>query len=170
LVAAESDEEAGRLATSAFQRHLNLLRGEPIFVPAPVDNMQKLYAQIFEIILRRARRRFREAVRKIGRFALSGRAERHARRESHLLRKPVCREIPTVYVSVFTVGKDRPGRGINRRRVDAPLLTPGPSSAGVGPKMVMISFITLTPVTGSVWTAFGSRIAIRFMLSPPASV
>jgi hypothetical protein len=40
LVAAESDEEAGRLATSAFQRHLDLLRGQPIFVPAPVARMR----------------------------------------------------------------------------------------------------------------------------------
>jgi alkanesulfonate monooxygenase SsuD/methylene tetrahydromethanopterin reductase-like flavin-dependent oxidoreductase (luciferase family) len=45
LVAAESDEEAGRLATSAFQRHLNLLRGAPIFVPAPVDSMDGLWSE-----------------------------------------------------------------------------------------------------------------------------
>ena len=45
LVAAESDEEAGRLATSAFQRYLNLLRGEPIFVPAPVDSMHGLWSE-----------------------------------------------------------------------------------------------------------------------------
>jgi luciferase family oxidoreductase group 1 len=45
LVAAESDEEAGRLATSAFQRHLNQLRGEPIFVPAPVDSMHGLWSE-----------------------------------------------------------------------------------------------------------------------------
>ena len=45
MVAAESDEEARRLATSAFQRHLNLLRGEPIFVPAPVDNMHGLWTE-----------------------------------------------------------------------------------------------------------------------------
>jgi luciferase family oxidoreductase group 1 len=37
LVAAETDAEAERLATSALQRHLRLIRGEPIFVPPPVD-------------------------------------------------------------------------------------------------------------------------------------
>lgn len=40
LVAAESDEEAERLATSALQRALKLIRGEPIFVPPPVDSME----------------------------------------------------------------------------------------------------------------------------------
>jgi luciferase family oxidoreductase group 1 len=40
LVAASSDEEAQRLATSAYQRHLNLIRGRPIFVPPPVDRME----------------------------------------------------------------------------------------------------------------------------------
>jgi alkanesulfonate monooxygenase SsuD/methylene tetrahydromethanopterin reductase-like flavin-dependent oxidoreductase (luciferase family) len=41
LVAAESDQEAGRLATAAFERHLKLLRGEPIFVPAPQKNTRQ---------------------------------------------------------------------------------------------------------------------------------
>jgi luciferase family oxidoreductase group 1 len=45
LVAAGSDEEAGRLATSAFQRHLNVIRGGPIFVPAPVDSMHGLWSE-----------------------------------------------------------------------------------------------------------------------------
>jgi luciferase family oxidoreductase group 1 len=45
LVAAESDEEAARLATSAFQRHLNLIRGKPIFVPAPVESMEGLWSE-----------------------------------------------------------------------------------------------------------------------------
>jgi luciferase family oxidoreductase group 1 len=40
LVAAESDEEAGRLGTSALQRALSLIRGEPIYVPPPVDSME----------------------------------------------------------------------------------------------------------------------------------
>ena len=40
LVAAESDEEANELATSALQRHLRLTRGEPIFVPPPVKSME----------------------------------------------------------------------------------------------------------------------------------
>ena len=40
LVAAETDEEAKHLATSATQRQLKLIRGEPIFVPQPVDSME----------------------------------------------------------------------------------------------------------------------------------
>src|SRR5882724_5104178 len=40
LVGAASDEEAARLATSSFQRFLNVIRGKPIFVPPPVDSMQ----------------------------------------------------------------------------------------------------------------------------------
>ena len=43
LVAAETDAEADRLATSAMQRHLNLIRGEGIFVPPPVDSMDGLW-------------------------------------------------------------------------------------------------------------------------------
>ena len=43
LVAAESDSEARRLATSALQRHLRLIRGEPIFVPPPVESMDRLW-------------------------------------------------------------------------------------------------------------------------------
>jgi luciferase family oxidoreductase group 1 len=39
LVAAASDAEAAFLATSAYQRHLNLIRHQPIFVPPPVDTM-----------------------------------------------------------------------------------------------------------------------------------
>ncbi|MBC7928720.1 MAG: LLM class flavin-dependent oxidoreductase [Bryobacteraceae bacterium] len=45
LVAAETDEEAERLATSVKHRHLKLIRGEPIFVPPPVDNMDRLWSQ-----------------------------------------------------------------------------------------------------------------------------
>ena len=40
LVAAETDEEARRLSTSAIQRHLKLIRGEPMFVPPPVDRIE----------------------------------------------------------------------------------------------------------------------------------
>ena len=40
LVAADSDAEANRLATSALQRHLRLIRGQPVFVPPPVDSME----------------------------------------------------------------------------------------------------------------------------------
>ena len=45
LVAAATDEQAVRLATSAFQRHLKLIRGETIFVPAPVDSMDGLWTE-----------------------------------------------------------------------------------------------------------------------------
>ncbi len=45
LVAAETDAEAHRLATSALQRHLRLIRGEPIFVPAPVASMDGLWSE-----------------------------------------------------------------------------------------------------------------------------
>ena len=44
LVAAETDAEAQRLATSALQRGLRLIRGEPIFVPPPVDRMDGLWS------------------------------------------------------------------------------------------------------------------------------
>lgn len=46
LVAAETDAEAARLATSPLQRHLNLIRGEPIFVPPPVDCMDGLWSEV----------------------------------------------------------------------------------------------------------------------------
>jgi luciferase family oxidoreductase group 1 len=45
LVAAEIDAEAQRLATSALQRHLRLIRGEPIFVPPPVESMDGLWSE-----------------------------------------------------------------------------------------------------------------------------
>ena len=45
LVGAASDEEAARLATSSFQRFLNVIRGKPIFVPPPVDSMQGLWSE-----------------------------------------------------------------------------------------------------------------------------
>jgi luciferase family oxidoreductase group 1 len=44
LVAAETDAEAQRLATSALQRHLRLIRGQPIFVPPPVETMNGLWS------------------------------------------------------------------------------------------------------------------------------
>jgi luciferase family oxidoreductase group 1 len=44
LVAAETDAEAQWLSTSALQRHLKLLRGEPLFVPPPVDSMEGLWS------------------------------------------------------------------------------------------------------------------------------
>src|SRR6266853_231648 len=45
LVGAASDEEAARLATSSFQRFLNVIRGKPIFVLPPVDSMQGLWSE-----------------------------------------------------------------------------------------------------------------------------
>ena len=45
LVAAGTDAEAERLATSALQRHLKLIRREPIFVPAPVDSMHGRWSE-----------------------------------------------------------------------------------------------------------------------------
>jgi luciferase family oxidoreductase group 1 len=45
LVAAETDAEARRLATSALQRGLRLIRGEPIFVPPPVESMEGIWSE-----------------------------------------------------------------------------------------------------------------------------
>jgi luciferase family oxidoreductase group 1 len=45
VVAAETDAEAHRLATSALQRGLRLLRHQPIFVPPPVDSMDGLWSE-----------------------------------------------------------------------------------------------------------------------------
>jgi luciferase family oxidoreductase group 1 len=45
LVGAETDAEANRLATSAMQRHLKLIRRQPIFVPQPVDSMEGLWSE-----------------------------------------------------------------------------------------------------------------------------
>jgi len=45
LVAAETDAEAHRLATSSLQRHLRLIRGEPIFVPPPIASMDGLWSE-----------------------------------------------------------------------------------------------------------------------------
>jgi luciferase family oxidoreductase group 1 len=44
LVAARTDAEANRLATSPLQRHLRLIRGEPIFTPPPVNTMDGLWS------------------------------------------------------------------------------------------------------------------------------
>jgi luciferase family oxidoreductase group 1 len=46
LVAAETDAEAHRLATSAFQRGLKLVRREPILVPPPVESMDGLWTEM----------------------------------------------------------------------------------------------------------------------------
>jgi luciferase family oxidoreductase group 1 len=44
LVAAETDAEANRLATSSFQRQIKLIRHQPIFIPPPVDAMDGLWS------------------------------------------------------------------------------------------------------------------------------
>jgi luciferase family oxidoreductase group 1 len=43
LVAAETDEEARRLATSLYQRFLRLIRGQRLLTPPPVDSMDGLW-------------------------------------------------------------------------------------------------------------------------------
>jgi luciferase family oxidoreductase group 1 len=43
VLAAETDEQAARLATSAQQRILRLIRGQPIFTPPPVASMDDLW-------------------------------------------------------------------------------------------------------------------------------
>jgi len=45
LVAAETDAEAQRLATSALQRQVKLIRRQPIFIPPPVDSMDGLWSE-----------------------------------------------------------------------------------------------------------------------------
>ena len=46
VVAADTDAEARHLATSPAQRHLALLRGEPIFIPPPVPTMDGLWNEV----------------------------------------------------------------------------------------------------------------------------
>jgi luciferase family oxidoreductase group 1 len=43
LVAADTDEEARRLATSPYQRFLRLIRGQRLMTPPPVDSMEGLW-------------------------------------------------------------------------------------------------------------------------------
>ncbi len=43
LVAADTDDEADRLATTPYQRFLNLMRGRPIYSLPPVENMDGLW-------------------------------------------------------------------------------------------------------------------------------
>jgi alkanesulfonate monooxygenase SsuD/methylene tetrahydromethanopterin reductase-like flavin-dependent oxidoreductase (luciferase family) len=42
-VAADTDEEARRLATSPYQRFLRLIRGQRLMTPPPVDSMAGLW-------------------------------------------------------------------------------------------------------------------------------
>ena len=43
LVAADTDEEARRLATSPYQRFLRMIRGQRLITPPPVDSMEGLW-------------------------------------------------------------------------------------------------------------------------------
>ena len=43
VLAADTDEQAAHLATSAYQRILRLIRGQPIFTPPPVASMDGLW-------------------------------------------------------------------------------------------------------------------------------
>ena len=45
LVAAETDAEARRLATSSMQRQVKLIRRQPIFVPPPVESMEGIWSE-----------------------------------------------------------------------------------------------------------------------------
>jgi len=51
IVAAETDAEAELLATSALQRHLKLIRREPIFVPPPLESMQGLWTEAEKLLV-----------------------------------------------------------------------------------------------------------------------
>ena len=51
LVAADTDPEAERLSTSMLQRHLNLVRGKPLFVPPPVDGMHGLWTDAEKFVV-----------------------------------------------------------------------------------------------------------------------
>ncbi len=46
VIAAPTDEEAHYMATSAFQRVLRLRRGQPIYVPPPVETMDGLWNEM----------------------------------------------------------------------------------------------------------------------------
>jgi luciferase family oxidoreductase group 1 len=45
LVAAETDAQAARLATSALQRQVKLIRREAIYVPPPVESMDRVWSE-----------------------------------------------------------------------------------------------------------------------------
>ena len=48
LMAAETDAQAEHLATSAYQRVLRLIRGQPIFTPPPIDTMEGRWSEMEE--------------------------------------------------------------------------------------------------------------------------
>lgn len=51
LVAAETDAQAARLATSSLQRHVNLIRRQPIFVPPPLENMDGVWSEAEQFLV-----------------------------------------------------------------------------------------------------------------------
>ena len=51
LVAAASDAEAARLATSPLRRHLQLIRRQPVFVPPPVDSMDGIWSEAEKFVV-----------------------------------------------------------------------------------------------------------------------
>jgi alkanesulfonate monooxygenase SsuD/methylene tetrahydromethanopterin reductase-like flavin-dependent oxidoreductase (luciferase family) len=51
LAAAETDAEAKRLATSGQQRHLKLIRREPIYVPPPVESMDGVWSEAEQFLV-----------------------------------------------------------------------------------------------------------------------
>jgi luciferase family oxidoreductase group 1 len=53
LIAAETDSQAEHLATSAYQRVLRLVRGQPIFTPPPVESMEGRWSEAEEDHVRR---------------------------------------------------------------------------------------------------------------------
>jgi len=44
VVAADTDEQAQRLATTPYQRFLHLIRGEPVYTEPPVESMDRLWS------------------------------------------------------------------------------------------------------------------------------
>jgi luciferase family oxidoreductase group 1 len=82
LVAAETDAEAARLATSAQQRHLKLIRREPIYVPPPVDTMEGMWSEAERFLVES-----RLTV------AVVGGAETVQHKLSHLLRQTAADEL-----------------------------------------------------------------------------
>ena len=56
LIAAGSDRQARHLATSAYQRILRLVRGQPIFTPPPVESMDGLWNEAEKARVQASRR------------------------------------------------------------------------------------------------------------------
>jgi luciferase family oxidoreductase group 1 len=85
LYAADSDEEAKRLFTSAQQQTLALIRGHPRLLPPPVDSMDGLWNPLEE-----------RAIRQRSRYAAVGSPETVRRELEKLLRETEADEIMAV--------------------------------------------------------------------------